>query len=68
MVVEVDHLTIGPERIVGSPLKLSATPVRVHTAPPTLGQHTSEILQDILGWDAIDATAYARGLAKRESR
>lgn len=59
MVVEVDHATIGRERIIGSPLKLSETPVSVRSAPPTLGQQTAEVLKDVLGWDVADADDYA---------
>lgn len=59
MVVEVDHPTMGRERLVGSPLKLSATPVTVRSAPPTLGQHSAEVLREILGWNGADAEAYA---------
>jgi len=64
MVVEIDHPTIGPERIIGSPLKLSQTPVCIHSAPPTLGQHTAEILEDVLQWDASDAATYAANFNK----
>ena len=35
--------------IVRSPLRLSETPPVLHTAPPRVGQHTSEILTDVLG-------------------
>ncbi|MEK9671212.1 MAG: CoA transferase [Rhodospirillaceae bacterium] len=59
MVVEVDHAAIGRERIVGSPLKLSETPVTIRSAPPTLGQHTVEVLTTVLGWDRDRAEAYA---------
>jgi crotonobetainyl-CoA:carnitine CoA-transferase CaiB-like acyl-CoA transferase len=39
-------------RLVSSPMKFSATPVRADRAPPLLGQHTSEVLGELLGWDA----------------
>ncbi len=38
--------------LVGSPIKLSATPVRTDLPPPLLGQHTQEVLGKVLGWDA----------------
>lgn len=44
MVRTVEHATVGPVRLVGSPLKLSRTPVVEPTAPPSLGQHTDEVL------------------------
>ena len=59
MVIEVEHSTIGRERIIGSPLKLSATPVTVRSAPPTLGEQTVSVLTESLGWDAATANAYA---------
>jgi len=37
--------------IVGSPLNLSATPPQVRYPPPQLGQHTDEVLQEILSLD-----------------
>ncbi len=49
MVVEAQHPTAGPIRLVASPLKLSETPPAVRRPPPTLGQHTDEILRDVLG-------------------
>lgn len=40
-----------PIHLVGSPLKLSNTPVVYKSAPPMLGQHTKDVLQGILGLD-----------------
>lgn len=44
MVVERDHPTAGPIKLTGVPTKLSLTPGDVLLPPPTLGQHTEEIL------------------------
>ena len=38
--------------LVSSPIKMSATPVRTELPPPLLGQHTREVLTDVLGYDA----------------
>jgi crotonobetainyl-CoA:carnitine CoA-transferase CaiB-like acyl-CoA transferase len=46
MIVPLDHLTAGPIRVLGTPVKLSETPAAVRTPPPTLGQHTDAILKN----------------------
>ena len=58
IVVEVDHPERGTFKTVGSPLTLSDSPVEV-TTPPLLGEHTEEILKDIVGYDD-DQIAEAR--------
>ena len=37
-------------KLVASPIKLSRTPVRQDLPPPMLGQHTAEVLAEVLGW------------------
>jgi glutaryl-CoA transferase len=48
MRVELPHPTLGSVLLVGSPLKLSATPATARTAPPLLGEHTDEVLREVL--------------------
>lgn len=47
--MEMPHPTAGKVTLVRSPMRLSATPVATDKAPPLLGQHTSEVLRDVLG-------------------
>jgi crotonobetainyl-CoA:carnitine CoA-transferase CaiB-like acyl-CoA transferase len=46
MTVEVQHPLAGPLRIVSSPMKLSSTPIQYRRAPPLLGEHTREVLDE----------------------
>jgi len=50
MVEAAEHATLGAVRVLGVPVKLSDTPGSVRTAPPTLGQHTDQILRADLGF------------------
>jgi len=47
MVVTMTHPAAGDIRVLGSPMKLSDTPVTQRTPPPTLGQHTGSVLQSL---------------------
>lgn len=54
MVVEVDHPECGPIKMVNTPVKYSKTQPSIRSPPPLLGQHTDEILKDILGYGSED--------------
>jgi crotonobetainyl-CoA:carnitine CoA-transferase CaiB-like acyl-CoA transferase len=63
MVTEVDHATLGAIRVLGTPFKFSETPATVRTAPPTLGQHTTQVLVDDLRLSPSDVDALrAKGI------
>ncbi|MHC4065657.1 MAG: CaiB/BaiF CoA transferase family protein [Planctomycetota bacterium] len=57
MVAEVPHPSIGTLRLCGVPVKYAETPATIRHPPPLLGEHTDEILTDILGYlpDTIEA-------------
>ncbi|KAK5016571.1 hypothetical protein LTR39_002014 [Cryomyces antarcticus] len=54
MVKEVEHPTCGPIKLVNTPVKYSFSTPSIRTPPPTLGQHTDEILTDVLGMSDSD--------------
>jgi crotonobetainyl-CoA:carnitine CoA-transferase CaiB-like acyl-CoA transferase len=47
MVVPLEHVAAGSIRVLGTPLKLSATPASIRTPPPALGQHTDHVLAEV---------------------
>lgn len=44
MQIELEHPQVGPVPGVANPVKFSETPIEYRSAPPTLGQHTDEVL------------------------
>ncbi|MBF6571039.1 MAG: CoA transferase [Candidatus Binataceae bacterium] len=50
--VEHDHLEIGRVRHAGIPFRMSETPLAIKSPAPLLGQHTDEVLRDLLGYSA----------------
>jgi formyl-CoA transferase len=51
MVIEVEHPTAGSIKMVASPLKIPTAPPVVRLAPPMLGEHSAQILHELLGMD-----------------
>jgi crotonobetainyl-CoA:carnitine CoA-transferase CaiB-like acyl-CoA transferase len=49
MKVVLPHPVAGEVTVAGSPMKFSATPVKHELPPPTLGQHSEEVLRSMLG-------------------
>ena len=44
--LDVDHPTLGPLRTLGTPIKMSATPLDPKRRGPMLGEHTDEVLAE----------------------
>lgn len=47
----------GSVDLIGNPIKMSATPVDYRQPPPTLGEHTDAVLEEVLGLDAAERQA-----------
>jgi formyl-CoA transferase len=56
MYVELDHPQRGKWFNIGMPIKLSASPAKIERSP-TLGEHTDEILKEVLGLSDADIAA-----------
>jgi len=68
--VEMDHPRAGKVRMVGAPVRLSETPGSVRTPAPMLGEHTDEVLRDLLGLGLaeVDALRAAGAIGPRAAR
>ena len=51
MRVDVPHPSGATASLVRNPIRMSATPPEVRSAPPTLGEHTDAVLRELLGYD-----------------
>ena len=59
MKIAMAHPLAGEEQVdlIGSPAKLSGTPVSYRRPPPLLGEHTDDVLEEVLGLDARERQA-----------
>ena len=53
------HTAAGEVSVVRSPMKLSGTPVRDPVGSPLHGEHSEQILQNVLGYDSDHIAALA---------
>lgn len=63
MLTKVHHPAAGdqPIPLVASPIKMSGARPEIRHAPPSAGQHTEEILSELLGLDALQVDALKKG-------
>jgi crotonobetainyl-CoA:carnitine CoA-transferase CaiB-like acyl-CoA transferase len=59
MQIEMPHTALGgdPAPLIASPIRMSATPASYRHAPPTLGEHTGEVLSELLGLETAEIEA-----------
>lgn len=60
MIVELHHPVSGKVRVAGTPIHLSKTPAHIDRAPPLPGEHTAEVLHDVLGLSQAELDDLAR--------
>ena len=60
MRVEIEHPLVGRISQVGAPWKMDGRSSPIRLAPPSLGQHTAEVLREVLGYDDAMLEASAK--------
>lgn len=68
MVLELNHPRLGKIRVVGSPIKLSDTPVTMRRHPPALGEHTAEVAAEFNLGDLGDAAGMSASALATKAR
>jgi crotonobetainyl-CoA:carnitine CoA-transferase CaiB-like acyl-CoA transferase len=64
MTINVEHPTLGALRTLGTPIKMSATPLNPARRGPMLGEHTDEVLAEAgFSNDEIEQLRYAGAVA-----
>jgi len=59
-IVSMKHPSLGEVKGIECPIKMGGEEARDHSPPPTLGQHTEEVLQDLLGYSVEKIAALRR--------
>jgi crotonobetainyl-CoA:carnitine CoA-transferase CaiB-like acyl-CoA transferase len=59
MQIEMDHHSAGSGKVplIGNPVKMSGTPPQYRLPPPTLGEHTGKLLEELLGFNESEIKA-----------
>ena len=67
MEISMNHNLSGTKKVslIGSPIRMSSTPVSYRYAPPTLGQHTNEILEEFLGMNEKERRYWTKCIFNR---
>ncbi|CAB3811147.1 CaiB/BaiF CoA transferase family protein [Achromobacter denitrificans] len=63
---DLPHPAGGIAAVTASPLRFSASPVAYRRAPPLLGEHTEEVLRDVLGKSAEAIAAFKAATARAD--
>ncbi len=58
LILEVEHPQAGPIQLTGFPYKLNQTPAELRHPPPLLGEHTEDVLTEMLGYSKEDVARF----------
>jgi CoA:oxalate CoA-transferase len=61
MIVDLEQPNLGALTVVGSPFRMSATPASVRTAAPRVGEHSRQVLKEMLGYSESRIEGLMRG-------
>jgi formyl-CoA transferase len=61
LAVNAVHPTAGPVRFSGFPYKFSETPAQVRMPPPRLGEHTEQVLHELLSYSTAEIASLRAG-------